>query len=398
MAIETEIVSDLAIILVAAGVVAFIFDRLKQPLVLGFIMAGILIGPFTPPFSLVSRLDLLHALANLGVILLLFGLGLEFPIKKLRSIGPVIIGVALIEIGAMFIVSYVIGWGLGLTFLESAFLGTALASSSTAIIIKVLSDMGKIHDKTASIMLGILIVEDLAVIILLAILQSSVTIGSVTLMSVSLEIGKIALFIGGTLLIGIFTIPRLIDWLASIKRPEILMITSVGLAFGMAYVGDSLGFSFAIGAFMMGVIVASAKCVKNVCAVAVYPREIFGAIFFVSVGAMINVREFGTFLIPATLITVGMIAGKILGVGIGTKLFGYDRNTALIVGLGMAQIGEFAFIVMQVGLSLEAIEQSLYSAIAIAVLITTFTTPYLLKFGYRQRNKNQLSAEGAAGG
>ncbi len=391
MAFETEIVSDLAIILVAAGLVAFIFSRLRQPLVLGFIIAGIIVGPFTPPFSLVSRLDFLHALANLGVILLLFGLGLEFPVAKLKGLGAKIIGISLIEIGAMFAVSYILGIVLGLSTLESLFLGTALASSSTAIIVKSLTDMGKLHDLNASLMLGILIVEDLCVIILLAALQSYSSLGSFDIAPVGWEIAKIVLFIGGTLGIGKFIIPRLIDWLAATREPEILMITTVGLAFGFAYLGSSLGFSYAIGAFMMGVLMASSRAIKAVRRVTAYPRDIFGAIFFVSVGALIDIGQFSTFLIPAALITLGMVLGKVLGIGAGTRLFGYGRHTALLVGLGMAQIGEFAFIVMQSGMTQGIIGQDLYSAIAIAVLITTFTTPYLLRFGYR-RMKKQLTA------
>ncbi|MBM4249829.1 MAG: cation:proton antiporter [Euryarchaeota archaeon] len=275
---------------------------------------------------------------------------------------------------------------LGLSLLDSAFLGTALASSSTAIIAKVLADMGKLHERSASIMLGVLVVEDLVVVLLLAMLQSYLSVGSFGMWFIGWEILKIILFIGGALAVGTLVIPRIIDRVAGIRRLEVLVIISVGLVFGLAFLGNVLGFSFAIGAFIMGVCIAPAKSVHKVAHGTRRLKDIFGAIFFVSVGALINVGEFAGFLVPAVLITIGMFCGKLGGVRLGMRLFGHGRVMSLRVGPGMAQIGEFAFIVMQVGLGAGAVDARLYPAIGVAVLVTTFLTPYMLRIGYGMKD------------
>ncbi len=185
MSLEIDIVSDLAVIMVVAALVTYLFHKLKQPLVLGYLIAGIIIGPYTPPQSFVLRLDVLRAGAELGVILLLFGIGLEFPLKKLRSVGKVSIGVSSFEIALMFLVSYGAGFLLGWSFLDSTFLGAALASSSSAIIAKVLADLGLLKEVSATIMLGVLVVEDLIVVLLLAVLQSLVSVGSLSFLAVA---------------------------------------------------------------------------------------------------------------------------------------------------------------------------------------------------------------------
>ncbi len=371
--------------MVVAAFVTFVFHKLRQPLILGYIIAGIIIGPYTPPSSLISQPDFLQVGAELGVILLLFGIGLEFPLSKLRKVGKVSVGVASIEIVFMILSGYGLGYLLGLTFIDGTFLGVALASSSTVIIAKVLADLGRIREESSTIMLGVLVVEDLIVVLLLAILESVVSAGSLSSAVIGWDIAKIGLFVGGTLAIGGLIIPRAIDKVAEIKREEVLILAAVGLCFGLAIVGNQLGFSVAIGAFLTGVVVASSKASEKIVHLIAPLKDVFGALFFVSVGALINIGEFQTFLLPALLVTAIMVASKVAGCGLGTKLFGYDNKTSLRVGLGMAQIGEFAFIVMAAGLQLNVIGPLLYPSIGIAVAITAFLTPYLIKFSFKIR-------------
>lgn len=362
----------------------FLFYKLKQPLILGYLIAGVIIGPYTPPFSLVTRLDYLGAAADLGVILLLFGIGLEFPVARLRKVGfKVPIGVSAIEIALMFLISYGIGWMLGWSFMDSLFLGVALASSSTVIIAKVLSDLGKLRDTSALVMMGVLIVEDLFVVLMLALITSIVGAGSLDFLGFAWTVGKVLLFIFGTLIVGSLIVPRIIDTTARLEHGEILILVALGLCFGVSVVANILGLPMAIGAFLIGVLVASAKSAGRVASLSSPIKVMFAAIFFVSMGALIDVSLFRVFLIPALAVTALMMAGKMIGCGVGTKAFGYDTSTSLKVGLGMGQIGEFAFIVGKAGLDLNVISPTILPTIGIAAAMTAFLTPYMIKLSYR---------------
>jgi len=390
MDISISIITDFAVIMMAAGIVTFLFHKLKQPLILGYLLAGILIGPYTPPFSLIKEFDVLQAAADLGVILLLFGIGLEFPIAKLRRIGfRVYLGISLIEILFMFLVSFGVGWILHWSFIDSLFLGAALASSSTVLIAKVLSDMGKLKDVSALVMMGILIVEDLIVVTMLALMTSLLGGDTSGMNTVAWTFGKIVLFIVGAFLIGMLLIPRVIDKVAYPEQDdekthdEVLILVALGLCFTLSILGNLIGLSLAIGAFLMGVFIASAKSAEKVASLTSSIKMMFAAIFFVSMGALIDIKQFQVFLPAALLVTVTMVIGKIAGVGLGTKIFGFDRSISLRVGLGMGQIGEFAFIVVSAGQALNVVSPVLFPTIAVSVAITAFLTPYLIKLSYK---------------
>lgn len=383
MNLSTAVVADFAVILTVAAAVTFLFYRIKQPMILGYLVAGVIIGPFTPPFSLISGTDVLEMAANLGVILLLFGVGLQFPLTRLRSFGRVAVGVAAIEIAFMLLISYGLGWAMGWSLMDALFLGTALASSSTVIIAKVLTDMGKLKDTSATIMLSVLVVEDLVVVLLLAGMTSLAGTGTLSFDAIGSGLAKVLGFVVGVVLLGTLVIPRLIDWTAKHGNSEVLVVTALGLCFGLSIVAYLLGFSMAIGGFVMGVLVASAKSADRVAALTLPLRDMFGAMFFVSVGALIDVTQFQTFLVPALAVTVLMVLGKVVGCGLGTRVFGYDRQTSLKVGLGMSQIGEFAFIVMAAGLQLNVVSSSLFAVVGVAAALTTFFTPYLIQLSYR---------------
>ncbi len=390
MPLGPEIVADLAVIMVVAAAVTFIFHRLKQPLILGYLIAGIIIGPYTPPFSLVNRLDVLGAIADLGVILLLFAVGLEFPIAKLMTVKLKAYAViSAIEIALMLVISFGAGWVLGWPLIDSLFLGAALASSSTVIIAKVLREMGKLGDISALVMMGVLIAEDLIVVLTLAVITSVVGTSPSSFVGISLTLGKVILFLAGTLLVGIFVIPRIIDWVAhrehdaQVEHDEVLILVALGLCFGLSVVGNLLGLPLAIGAFLMGVLVAGAKSSGRVATLISPIKDMFAAVFFVSMGAFIDITQFQVFLFPAIIVTVAMIVGKMVGCGLGAKLLGFDTPTALKVGLGMAQIGEFAFIVVKAGQDLNVISSFLFPTIGVAVAITAFLSPYMIRLSYR---------------
>lgn len=383
MTFSSSIVADLAIIMIIAAVVVYLFYRLKQPMVIGYLVAGVIIGPYTPPFGFIEQQAVFSATADLGVILLLFGIGLHFPLSKLRSVGKVSVGVASIEIAFMLAISFAVAKLLQWELMDALFLGTALASSSTTIIAKVLGDMGKLRDTPALIMLGVLVIEDLIVVGLLAVITSSVGDGSVNIVTISVVVAKILAFIFGSLILGIFVVPRVINRIARTGNNEVLLLIVLGMAFGLSIVAHLLGFSMAIGAFLMGVIVASVQSVEKIMALISPVKDMFAAIFFVSVGALIDITQFRYFMIPALLITGLMIAGKMIGCGVGTKIFGYDTSTSVKVGLGMSQIGEFAFIVMKAGQDANLISPFLYPTVAVAAAITTFFTPYMIKLSYK---------------
>ncbi len=387
MSVPSSIVADLAIIMAVAGVFVYIFHRLNQPLIVGYLIAGIIIGPYTPPFGLISNPDVISAVADLGVILLLFAIGLDFPLSRLRTVGKVSTGVAVIEILFMFALSFGITRLLGWTFTDALFLGTALASSSTTIIAKVLTDMGKLKETPALIMLGVLVVEDLIVVTLLALITSIEGNDGFSFPYLGIVLAKILGFVGGSLWLGLLIVPRIVNHVLRMNNNEVLLLVILGLVFGLSIAANQLGFSMAIGAFLMGVIIASSDCVDCVNTLVGSVRDMFAAIFFVSVGALIDITQVASFIVPSILITVLMVFGKVVGVGGGTKLFGYSNSISLKVGLGMSQIGEFAFIVMIAGRNLGVISPFLFSVVGVAAGITTFLTPYLIKLSYRIKMK-----------
>ena len=310
-------------------------------------------------------------------------MGLEFPLARLKGVGfKVPIVVSTIEIALMFLISYGIGWILGWSFMDSLFLGAALASSSTVIIAKVLGDMRKLKETSTLVIMGILIAEDLFVVLVLSLMTAIVGSGSLSFPDLAWTASKVLLFILGALIIGTLTVPKIIDRMAGSNHSEILVLTALGLCFGLSVVANMLGISMAIGAFLMGVLIAEAKSAHKVASLSSPIKDMFAAMFFVSMGALIDISQFRVFLIPGLIVTAIMIVGKIVGCGVGTKILGYDTSTALKVGLGMGQIGEFAFIVAKVGLDLKVISPAIFPTIGIAAAITAFLTPYMIRLSY----------------
>ena len=387
MSFEVEIVTDLAVLLAVSSIVTFIFYKLKQPLIVGYLLSGILVGPYLFPFKIIAHPDVISVFAQIGIILLLFSIGLEFPLTKLRALGKVVLSVGAIEISFTVSASLLIGTTLHWPFYDTLFLGAALASSSTTIVAKVLSDLGKIKEIPARIMLGMLVVEDVFVVLLLAVLHNLVVTQSFSTQELLFLLLKLAVFVGSTLGLGFLLIRRLAKKTTTEINHEVLYIALLGLSFVFAAAGTFLGFSIALGAFLIGVVLAGTHISEEISKEFVHLRHLFEAIFFVSMGTLMDFTQIGTYWLSAILVILALMAAKFSSCALGVKLFGYDRKTSAKVALGMAQIGEFAFIVAKTGKDLGVISPFFLPIIGISAIVTSIATPYLLKYAYGETNK-----------
>lgn len=382
MSAGIELVGDLGyLLLVCSGVgaLAYVF---KQPMILGFLVAGILIGPFGP-FGLIKDIEMLNNFSDIAIVLLLFGVGLAFPLRQLKAIGKIGGGIAIIEVVVMLAIGFAVGAGFGWSFYDSMFLAAALSISSTAIIVKVLEDMGRMESTPAILMIGVLVIEDIVAIVILSSIHSGVVSGSFEFGQIMFTLGKIGLFIGGTIAAGILFMPKLFSLVARLERYELTIMLALGTAFGLAFLSHELGFSAATGAFLAGVIIAGSKFSEQISTMISPTREIFTAIFFVTIGALMDLSLIGTYWVPVTIITIVTVFGKLAGVYAGARIFGFEKTFALGIGLSMAQLGEFSFIVLKSGQDLGVISSNLFPIVGMAVALTTFIGPMLVKLGHR---------------
>ncbi len=370
---------DLAFIMIVAGVVTVIFHQLKQPVVLGYILSGVILGKHTPPFSLIHDENTIKTLAELGVIFLMFSLGLEFSIRKLLRVGTAALITALAEIILMILVGYEIGQFFGWKPIDSLFLGAMLAVSSTTIIIKALNELGMKHESFAQLIFGILIVEDILAIGILAILSSISISGAVDPSALIITLGKLFIFLVVSLIIGILIIPKIIAYVAQFKSREMLLITVLGFCFGFSLLVIKLGYSVALGAFLIGSIIAESHQIKIIEKLVEPLTNMFSAIFFVSIGLLVDPKIMQQYWVSILVITVALVIGKVLVCSSGVFLAGRDGRTSMRVGMGLAQIGEFSFIIASLGVSLKVMSPHLYPIIVAVSAITTFLTPYLIK-------------------
>jgi monovalent cation:H+ antiporter-2, CPA2 family len=380
------VVMDLAIIMVVAAVMITIAFKLKQPMVIGYIFAGMIIGPYTPPFTLVSSLETINLLAELGIIMLLFVVGTEFPVAKLRAVGRISLVVALAEALGTLTLVFFIAQHLGFSFFDSMFLSLALSITSTVVTVRVLEELGLIHDKSSLLLLGISIIEDILAISILAILQSvAVTDASgngFSIVSIAISIVVVGGFIGSILVIGSKYMPAIIDKVGRTNNYTLLLLVILALAFGLSFVAQGLGLSVATGAFLAGVLVAESKSASVAKIVTIPLRDMFGAIFFISIGALMDISLIPIFIIPAAILILASFASKFLIVtGILTKAK-IDNTTALRTGLGMASAkGELSLIVVKGGQDVGAITNSILPILGVVTIVTTFITPFIIRLG-----------------
>lgn len=377
-----ELVGDLGYLLLICSGIGALAYILKQPMILGFLIAGILIGPFGP-FSLIKNTEMLNNFTDIAIVLLLFGVGLSFPLTQLRAIGKIGTGIALIEVLLMLGIGFAVGAAFGWPFYDAMFLAAALSISSTAIIVKVLEDMGKMEATSSILMIGVLVIEDLVAIVIISAMHSGVVSGSFEIDQILLTIGKIGLFIGGTIGAGVLVMPKLFSLISRLGRYEITVMFALGLAFGLAFLSYYLGFSAATGAFLAGVIIAGTKFSEQVSNLITPTREIFTAIFFVTIGALMDLSSISAYWIPVAVITLATVFGKLGAVYAGVRLFGFEKTFAIGIGLSMAQLGEFSFIVLKTGQDLGVVSDFLFPIVGMVVALTTFIGPMLVKFGAR---------------
>lgn len=382
-------IQDLAVVMVVAGLMTIFCQTFKQPIVFGYLLAGIIIGPFTPPFSLISNPAIISTLAELGVIFLMFYLGLEFNLTKLAKVGLTAFVAAFAEIILMIWLGFEIGLFFGWKQMDALFLGAILSISSTTIIVKALDELGLKKQVFAQLIFGILIVEDIFAILIIALLSTIALSGTVHFEEIISTATKLISFLVASLLLGILLIPRFLDQIAKYKSNEMLLVSVLAICFGFCLIVIKLQYSVALGAFIIGAIIAESRHLSIIEDLVTPLRDMFSAIFFVSVGLLFNPSVLGEYFLPILIITIAVIIGKITTCTIGVLISGKDAKTAMRVGMGLAQIGEFSFIIAAMGISMNVTSKFLYS-IAVAVsVITTLTTPYLIRYSYVLTNKTK---------
>lgn len=374
-----ELVKDLALILVVAGLVTILFKRLKQPLVLGYIVAGFLVSPHMPYImSVVDRADV-QTWADIGVIFLLFSLGLDFSFKKILKMGAAPIIATSTIIFCMMMTGIIVGHCFGWSQMDCLFLGGMLAMSSTTIIYKAFDDMGLRQQRFASLVMSVLILEDILAIVMMVML-SAIARGSNPDGGELLEsIGRIGFFLVLWFVVGIFLIPAILRRSRKLINDEVLLIFSLGLCCLMAVVSTQAGFSSAFGAFIMGSILAETVEADKIIRIVEPVKNLFGAIFFVSVGMLVDPEILAGYALPIGCIVLTILIGQALFGSLGYLLSGQTLKTAMHCGFSMAQIGEFAFIIASLGLSLGVISPFLYPVVVAVSVITTFLTPYMIR-------------------
>ena len=391
-------VTDLAIIMILAAIVTLAFFKIRQPLIIGYLFAGMIIGPLSPLWTsflgenggtaaitgtgILSDISALNLFADIGVILLLFVIGIEFPFAKIRSIGRVAIGSGTLGLFATLGVVFIAASALGLNFMDSLFIAAALSISSTAIIIKILEDAGKIKKESSILVLGVLIVEDVIAVILIASLESVALVGAVSVEAVVLVALVAAGLIVGTFTIGRRVIPPLIDKVASAENREILLLSVLGLCFGYALLANVVGLSVAIGAFLAGVLVAESKS-SEVSKILSSPiKDMFVAIFFVSVGALMDITQLSSYIFIAIALIAVTTAMKLGGNLLGNTIFKQPKEKALRVAFALsAPRGEFSIVIVKVGVDMGVVSAFLFPLIGLITIITAFMSPFLIKIG-----------------
>jgi CPA2 family monovalent cation:H+ antiporter-2 len=374
------LIADLGLILAAAGITTLIFKRIKQPLVLGYILAGLFVGPHIKLLPSVTDHESITIWGEIGVIFLLFSLGLEFSFKKLVKVGGAASITAIVKVGFVILIGYLLGKILGWNNMDSIFLGGIISISSTMITIKAFEELGLKHKKFAGLVFGVLIVEDLVAILLLVLFSTMAVSQQSAGPEMIKSILKLGFFLVLWFLAGIFLIPSFLRITKKLMNDETMLVVSLALCLVMVLVADAVGFSPALGAFIMGSILAETTQAERIEHLTKSVKDLFAAVFFVSVGMLIDPSILIDYAWPIVFITLTIVIGKILFTVLGALLSGQTLKTSVQTGMSLAQIGEFSFIIATLGLNLKVTSSFLYPIAVAAAAITTFTSPYLIKF------------------
>ncbi len=374
------LISDLAVILICAGLVTLLFKWLKQPVVLGYIVAGILSGPVCKYTPTVMDSGSIETWSEIGVIFLLFTLGLDFSFKKLVKVGGTAVIAAITVVLGMMFVGYATGLALGWGSMNSLFLGGMLSMSSTTIIYKAFDDMGLRNQKFSGVVLGILVVEDLFAVLMMVLLSTLAVSKHVEGAEMLSSVMRLGLFLVFCFIVGIYLVPSLLHLCRKYLNDETLLVVSLGLCLTMVMIAVFAGFSSALGAFIMGSLLAETVEAERIERLVKPVKDLFGAVFFVSVGMMIDPQMLWEYKIPILLLTLIVMVGQISFGTFGVFLSGQPMKVAVQSGFSLAQIGEFAFILAALGQSLKVTDQFLYPIVVAVSVITTFFTPYMIRF------------------
>mgnify|MGYP000873042658 CR=1 FL=1 len=376
-----KLIQDLALILAAASAVALLFRWIRQPIVLGYLIAGILVGPHISIIPTVTESSNVQVWAELGVIFLLFLLGLEFSFRKLLDVGKTAVIAATFEVVLMTALGYAIGLLLGWSTMDALFLGGILAISSTTIILKSFEEMGLKTRLFANLVIGILLVEDLFAVVLLALLSTIAVTRELQGLVLLSQIGTLLAFLAITIPLGVYLLPRFFRMIRPYLNEEIRVVISLSLCLLLVLASTSIGFSPALGAFLMGALMGETAEGERAERLLRPIRDLFAAIFFVSVGMLVNLNLVVEHMNLVILLSVVTILGKIAFSGLGAFISGQDRRTSIQCGLSLGQIGEFSFVIAVLGISLGVIRPELYALAVSVSVVTTFATPYLIRWG-----------------
>lgn len=379
MAEALHFLQDLAVITGIAAITSLIFQRLRFPLVFGLLVAGVLIGPFTPPFSFVRDESTIRTLADLGVVLLLFGLGLDFNLRGIRRVGTTAVVVTLIEVLFMFWLGLEAAILLGWSRIDGIFLGAMLSISSTAIIVVVLREAGRMNEESSRIVFAVLILEDLIAILMLVFISGFTATGALPVREAGLVLAKMGLFLLATLLLGLVAVPRFVDFVSTRFRHEVLVLSVLGLALAGAVLSAAVGFHVGLGAFIMGALVGEARQRSFVQERLRPVHDYFAAIFFVSIGTLVNFDVLAQYWKVVVILVALIVVGKLVSGGLSTFLLGHSPRTAFVVGASLAQIGEFSFVIAALGLATETMAPFLFPVIVGTAAVTSFASPFLIR-------------------
>ena len=377
------LVRDFATIMAVAGVAIVIFQWLKQPPVLGYLIAGLIVGPYTLPLlnlpSPVTHTESIHLMAELGFIMLLFAIGLEFGWRRIRQLGPRVVIIGTVEIIFMIALGYEVATLLGWSTTEAIFLGAALSISSSAIIIKVLRDSGMLQERHGRLIVGILVVEDFGAVILLSLLSGLATSGAANFAEIVTLVTRLGVFLVCALFMGALVAPRIIRFVARFHSREVMLIVSLAMCFGLALVGQQLHISAAVGAFIIGTVLGDTEYSEVLNSTIAPVRDIFSALFFISIGMLIELSVLAQFIVPALIIAGVFMAGKMFAATLGTFVTGHDGRTSLGVGMGKPQLGEFSLAMTKIGADHAVVGAFLYPVVAAASALTAVIYPLVAR-------------------
>lgn len=375
--LQTEFVMSMALVIAVAAIIILLFHRLRQPLILGYLVAGILVGPLV-----VEARDSVELLARLGIILLTFSIGLEFNLKKLRTIGATVIAAATVEILLMIGFGFQLGLFLGWTALEATLLGAVLSVGSTMIIVRALREFGGLDNDRAKLVVGLLIVEDFAAVLILAAVSGLVSTGGISPGQIGALLLNMGVFVAAAMVVGLAVVPRLVDYVGRQRSGELLIVTVLGMCFAMSYFAVLIGFSEAIGAFVMGVLISESKFVTEVVRKVEPVRDLFGAIFFITIGMLVDMSLFGDishFVIPTVIVLVVFVVAKFFSCTLSTFAAGFGARNAIGAGLGMIAIGEFSLMIASVAAGNENVREEVYPIIVVVTTMTALIVSYSIR-------------------